>query len=163
MVFSLGFLFISCSNSKPDAKEAAKYNNVIIEQQILIAETIDDLDEAFYLEHELLPYYEKAVNQVNSSIKKIEELENFGKGKYLDNTFKEAALKFAFELKAVLENEYKLLIEYDALLTEEFDEELEDKLYDIYFLIDDLFSEISTSFLESQSKFAEKYGFVLED
>ncbi len=151
-------LIISC---KPSTKDAIKYSDGIVEQQILVNEQVSKLLDSYdtYVADEMDEAYSNAQNQLNKSIKYVNKLKGFEEDAY----FKEGALVFLNTYKDVLENEHKRIIELlklpeDAYGSKEV-QEVEQHRNESNKKIDEAFEKM----LAVQKKFAKKYNISMDE
>jgi hypothetical protein len=152
----LMFLFASCG---PSSEEAIKYNNSIIDEQMLITGKIDTLYKSLNREHpEIMDEaYKQALSQVDSGTEKVSKLDDFG-GK---SDLREASLKLFAIYKSVIQAEIKTMIEILKKPSTEITPETETQIDVMY---DQALKKMDNGlkeFLDVQYKFAGKYNFKL--
>ncbi len=150
-------LFSQCG---PTIQEAVDYNDKLVAEEYTITEKINDLDEAFttYEPANIEPALDAAKNQVDKSIKILEELGGFDGDKIFVDSYSELFKVF----KSLLNNEYAEQLEIYKLSEDEYTEEKRIRYNELNKLINDKYNDASEKTSAAQEVFSEKWGFELE-
>lgn len=148
-------------------ESAADYNNTIIEQQIAIVLSIDNLKKAID-NYNAIPAkdaiagmnksFDEAISLLDSGINVVKALKPFKK----DETFKNGALTLFEIYKQIVENEYKEIINLYKIPDEMFKPEDQQKLDELLTNSNKKLEEAYNTFTAIQKQFAEKYNLTLE-
>jgi len=148
-------------------ESAADYNNSIIEQQIAIVLSIDNLKKAID-NYNAIPakdaiegmnkMYDEAIFQLDSGITVVTALDPFKK----DATLKTAALTLFNSYKKIIETEYKEIINLYKIPDEMFKTEDQQKLDKLLTESNQKLEESFNAFSLVQKQFAEKHNLTLE-
>lgn len=149
-------LFVSCGPSKDDA---VKYNDAIVEQEMLIINKEDSLIEAISRNQsdKAERLYKDFVSQINSSTEKINKTDAFDHEK----AFREAALELFKSYKSAAENEYADMMKITRIPDEVYTKEDDDKLIDLSKTVFDKLNIELGKFSKAQKNFADKYKLEL--
>jgi len=150
-------LIISC---QPSTEDAIKYQDGIIEQQVLLNEKFSELISSYdsYVADEMDAAYKLTLDQLNKGIEYVSKTEGFEQEAY----FKEGALAFFNSYKEVLENEHKKIIELLKLPEDSYGH---DEIKEVQMLRDRSNIKIDKAFedmLAVQKKFTKKYHIEME-
>lgn len=150
--------FTACG---PTTDDAIKYNDQIIDQQVKIIGTIDNLYDALekWTNHGGMDAaYQNAMKQVELGTADVSAMDKFDGS----TEFKDAALKLFGIYKSVLDNEFKEMIAINKLPDDQYTTEMKakfDQLNDMAFKkMDDGLNELQVV----QNRFAAKYKFEIE-
>jgi hypothetical protein len=155
---SILLLFISCS---PSTDEAVNYNDKLVNEQILVATSIDSLNELISNKDttQIKSYYQKLSNTIITSTNKIDRYDNFDNNSDYKNSIK----KLFQAYQKICDNEYKDLINIcylpDTLFTQ-------DTLNFFNITLNKINEKIAVQtkeFNTFQENFAKKYNFTLID
>lgn len=153
----LGTLFlVSCG---PTTNDAVDYNDKIIEKQVAVINSIDELLGTFSAFDG-----DEMDTQYAETVKLVEETQTFAKGlEPFDGSteFKDAFVKLIDELHSGLKTEYPILIENLKIPTEEYTDEDEAQYDKVATKADDKFTAAQEDFMQAQKDFAKKWNFVL--
>jgi predicted nucleic-acid-binding protein len=149
-------LFASCGPSKDDA---VKYNDTIVEQEMLIVNKEDSLIEAISRNQpdKAEQLYKDFVIQINSSIEKINKTEAFDH----ETDFRKAAIELFKSYKSAAENEYADMMKITRIPNETYTKEDDDKLIDLSKTVFDKLNIGLGKFSKAQKNFADKYKIEL--
>ena len=147
------FAIVSC---KPSKEDAMKYNNTIIEQQILVVSSNDTVASSMGSEVVKLEIAITNFNaQVTKSIDAVTKMDDFNK----EATFKNAALTLFNGFKAVGETEYKEILRLVKISNEKKTEADDEKMMATMKKIDDKLQKELEIFIKAQNDFAAKWKF----
>jgi hypothetical protein len=155
---SLILLFISCTPSK---EEAVDYNDKLVNEQILVATSIDSLNELISNKDtiQIKNCYNDLLNTITKSTNKIDSMNDFDNNSDYKNYIK----KLLQAYREIIENEYKNLINIcylpDTLISQ-------DTLIFFNSTLNTINNSISIQtkeFNTFQENFAKKYNFTLID
>jgi len=153
---SLLSLFISC---KPSTDDAVNYNDKIVNEQILVASTIDSLNVLISNKDttHIKNYYKELLHTIKTSSNKIDSIKDFDNQPDYNNNIK----KLFKVYQDVIDNEYKNLINVcylsDSSITK-------DTFNYFNFTLNQITEKISKQMKEFntfQENFAKKYNFSL--
>jgi hypothetical protein len=160
-IFFLAFaaliaLLISC---KPSKEEAKKYNDALVNEEVLVIEAESAFTDAVVnnKQEELDKLYDAFVSQIDASTTLISAMKPLGG----DTKFKDATLALLTAYKSVAKNEYAEVLKIAKLPDEEFTEELNNKLNDLSIAIDEKLNKEVQNFLNAQKELAGKYDITL--
>jgi hypothetical protein len=147
------FALVSC---KPSKEDATKYNNNIIEQQILVVSSNDTVASSMGSDIVKLEIAITNFNtQVTKSIDVVTKMDDFNK----EATFKNAALTLFKSFKAIGENEYKEILRLVKIPNEKKTETDDEKMMATMKKIDDKLQKELEIFIKAQKDFAAKWKF----
>lgn len=149
-------LLISC---KPSKEEAKKYNDALVNEEVLVIEAEGVFTEAVVnnKQEELDKLYEAFVSQIDASTTLVSAMKPLGG----DTKLKDATLSLLTAYKSVAKNEYAEVLKIAKLPDEEFTEELNNKLNDLSVAIDEKLNKEVQNFLNAQKELAGKYDITL--
>jgi hypothetical protein len=151
-------LFTSCGPSKDDA---VKYNDAIVEQEMLIINKEDSLIEAISRNQpdKAERLYKEFSSQINSSIETINKTVAFDH----ETNFREAALELFKSYKSAAENEYAEMIKISQIPDEIYTKDDDDKLINLSKTVFDKLNIGLGKFSKAQKNFTDKYKLELSN
>jgi len=161
LLVAFGILMISC---KPTSKQAAEFNNKIIDQTDAVITKYNQFIKTWQRYEfgdpdmsELKSDFRELKEQITTSMEAVNKLKKFD-GK---NEFKDAATKYLSTYKSVVETEWEKIM---GLLkkAEDFDNEDERQCERLAQSIDDQTGDADDTFQRFQKDFAKKYNFDLK-
>jgi len=152
----LAVFFSSCAR---EVERAAEFNDTIIKEHVLLTEKVGKLISSFQETetNEAEKLLDEAVNQVDTSLKKVEALSDFDNEK----KFKQSAIEVFKTYQSVLGQEYKQLLEIYQLPTGDYTQAEKEKWQELSQKAYEQLNAVTQKFEEAQLAFAKKYKFEL--
>ncbi len=161
LIIAFGILMISC---KPTPKQAAEFNNKIIDQ----TDAMISQYNVFIKTWQHYEFGDPDLSDIKDDFKSLQEqikttMEEIGNLKKFDgkNEFKDAALEYAGSYKGVVDEEWTQIM---SLLKkgEDFEKSDASKCDRLAKTIDEKTGDADDKFFKFQKEFAKKYKFTLE-
>ncbi len=117
----LSFIFFTACNKGPSQAEINKYLEDIANQENLVLQKLNDLIDV-YDTFNSTDELQKAYNAVNVQLEESEKAVKNIKGFEDDDVLKASALEFFKEIKTLMDNEHKRIVELYSMPDEQFKE-----------------------------------------
>ncbi|MDF1547878.1 MAG: hypothetical protein P1P88_08640 [Bacteroidales bacterium] len=155
LLISFVALIYSCG---PTPEQARQFNDDVIEQQKAVMVAINELEAAnsTFDPQQIEPKLAAAAKQIDESLAILKKMKNIDE----ETDFFPLTIELIEMFKAQVDNEYKKILEQYKLSDEEYSEETTNAILKS---IDDAYNPLAEKFFASQQKFADKYGFELEE
>ncbi len=155
MIILLATLFYSCA---PTPEQARKFNDDVIAEQVAVMTAINTLESAnqTYKPELIEPALKAAAEQIDKSLTRLHAIGNIDE----ETDFFPLTIELIELFKDQVNNEYVKILEQYKLSDEEYDEDATNALLKS---IDDDYAPLAEKFSVAQQKFADKYGFELEE
>jgi len=155
------FLVLFFSQCGPTMQEAIDYNDKIINDQVLVINSINDLEAAIgtFDTLKIITALERAKSKVNSTKASLILLGGFNE----NNEFQEATIKLYDLFESQLNNEYAEELEIYKLSDDDYTAEKKERFNELILSLNNRYQVVFENFLASQKKFAETWGFTLEE
>jgi hypothetical protein len=150
-------ILVACG---PTPKQAAEYNDKIMDIQFNIVQSIDKLNETyqFYIPTEMDAAWNKSLEVITKGIETVTAMEKFdGKTEY-----KDAALEFFKAYKGIIETEHKEMVNIYKIPDENFTEQHLAQWDKLFEQADSKMEVATEKFGKIQDEFAKKYKLDLQ-
>jgi hypothetical protein len=149
-------LMVSCKPSKDDA---IKYNDALVNEEILVIESESAFSDAVVnnKQEELDKLYNAFSKQIQLSILKVTVIKPLGG----DSKFKDATLALLNAYASVAKEEYAEVLKIAKVPDEEYTEEHNNRMNELSKKIDDKLDKEVQNFLNAQKELTAKYNIVL--
>jgi hypothetical protein len=147
---------ISC---KPSKEDAIKYNDALVNEEILVIEAESAFSDAVVnnKQDELDKFYNAFSKQIENSTAAVNEIKPLGG----DSKFKDATLALLSAYSSVVKQEYAEVLKIAKVPDEEYTEEHNNKMDELSKKIDEKLDKEVQNFLSAQKELTSKYNITL--
>ncbi len=149
------FSLVAINSCQSPATEAMKYNDQIVNHQVLIIDAIDSLENSFrdYKTERMNRFYSNLTQQVQNGTAALEKMNDF-EG---DKSLLEGAKTLFSTYQQVTQDNYPQIIKILSLPDSSFTREDQQNLFDQQTIINDKLKEAHQNFLEIQNEFGKNH------
>jgi len=151
------FVFFAACNRGPSEEEINKYLDAVAKQENDVLLKLNDLIDAYDAYNNDSGEIEKAYNAVYKQLKQSKDSINNLKVFNDDDILKPSALRFFEQIKSLLDNEHKRIVELYKLPAEKFQDKEEKELEQLRDLANQKSDTIMTQAENAYQLFEDKY------